>query len=293
MPGNPSAKVLLAIEVGKYRECMAKHLQASLIEMNEVISTVDFDECFRPMNQQKFDEDPLIAFRKMSYLLIAKARLHVCAALRANKSGNIHSLAVQMRPALECAGQVVSIFKNLFDKGPSAERRIGQYINSDYYQMVIRLSKGQTKYTEILEMINEADPAGNNPVRKIRKFRESEKVKDLEFGDHWYRHLSSCFFHSDLSALKGLSYFGGVSSCNTMYDEYAFAVLMDYLAHQAMTMLMYESLCPDGNHQDDNRFDKSVELLGKKKAETGYFRDTLMSKTGKRDTSVPNSESIQ
>ena len=59
---------------------------------------------------------------------------------------------------------------------------------------------------------------GTEPARKIKSFRESEKVKDLEFGENWYGHLSGCFFHGDLPTLKDHSYFGGVSSCNTIYD---------------------------------------------------------------------------
>ena len=34
--------------------------------------------------------------------LLRKARLHAIAVLRANETGNVHSLAVQMRPVLEC-----------------------------------------------------------------------------------------------------------------------------------------------------------------------------------------------
>ena len=46
--------------------------------------------------------------------LLRKARIHTVAALRANETSNLHSLAVQMRPVLECAGQVVFRFRTLF-----------------------------------------------------------------------------------------------------------------------------------------------------------------------------------
>ncbi|MDE2807941.1 MAG: hypothetical protein OXN90_05935 [Gemmatimonadota bacterium] len=284
MLDNPSASTSLAKVVSEYRENMAGCLQASLTGINDFLSPVDFDGIFVPINQAKFDDDPAIAFRKMSYLLIAKARLHVFAALCANKSSNIHSLAVQMRPALECAGQVVSIFKDLYGKDPSGEERISRYVNADYYQTVIRLSRGQIDHNEILNQINAAVPMRTVPVRKIKSFKESEKVRDLEFGDNWYGHLSDCFFHSDLPTLKSHSYFGGVSSCNTMHDEYGFAALMDYLAHQVMVMVTYAAVRPDDCLEEDKRFDKAVELLKKKKAVSEGFRRKLMSMAGQHDS---------
>ena len=121
---HPTASASLAKVVSKYRESMAGCPQASLAGISDFLSPVDFGGIFVPIDKAELDDDPAGVFRKMSYLLIAMARLHVLAALRANKESNIHSLAVQMRPALECAGQVVSIFKDLFGKHPGAEARI-------------------------------------------------------------------------------------------------------------------------------------------------------------------------
>ena len=265
MLDEPSSSPSLAKVVSKYRDSMAGCLQASLAEINDLLSPVDFDDIFVPIDQGALDDDPTIPFRRMSYLLVAKARLHVFAAILANKSDNMHSLAVQMRIAMECAGQVVSMFKNLYGKDPGAENRISRYINADYYQTAIRLSKGQIDRGEILKQINAAVPTHPEPVRKIKSFKESEKVKDLEFGDNWYGHLSDCFFHSDLPALKNHSYFGGISSSNTMFDEYGFAALLDYLAHQTMVMVMYAAMCPDNGLKDDKRFEKVAKLLKKEK----------------------------
>ena len=207
MSDDLSAFASLAKGATSYRQSMAGCLQASLSAINDFLLPVEPEHIFGPIDQAEFDADPTIVFRKMSYLLIAKARLHVFAALRANEQSNVHSLAVQMRPALECAEQVVSMFRNLFGKEPSAKNRISQYINADYYQTVIQLSRGQINYNEILNQINAAIPMETEPVRKIRSIRESEKVKDLEFGESWYGHLSDCFFHSELPALKNLFVF--------------------------------------------------------------------------------------
>ena len=276
MLDSPSCSPSLAKVVSKYRESMAGCLQASLVGINDFLLPVDFDGIFVPMDQGALDDDPAIPFRRMSYLLIAKARLHVAAAIHANKSDNIHSLAVQMRTAMECAGQVVSMFKDLYSKDPGAENRISRYINADYYQTAIRLSRGQIDRSEILKQINAAVPTQPESVRKIKSFKESEKVRDLEFGDNWYGHLSECFFHSDLPALKNHSYFGGISSRNTMFDEYGFAALLDYLAHQTMVMVMYAAVCPDDGLKDDRRFEKAAKLLDKKKEVSEAFQRKLL-----------------
>ena len=68
------------------------------------------------------EDDPTAIFRLMCTLLLRKARLHAIAVLRANETGNVHSLAVQMRPVLECAGQVVLIFHNLMIERPDVAR---------------------------------------------------------------------------------------------------------------------------------------------------------------------------
>ena len=255
MSEDLSPPATLATVVTKYRESMAGCLQASLVGINDVLSPIDLDGVFGPISQSEFDDDPVIVFRQMSYLLMTKARLHVFAAVRANRESNIHSLAVQVRPALECAGQVVSVFRDLLGKFPGAEGRIIGYANADYYQTVIRLSRGQVDHIEILSKINAAVPSRTEPVRKVRSLRESEKVKDLAFGENWYGHLSDCFFHSDMAALKNDSYFGGVRSNNTMHDEFGFALLLDYFAHQMMVMVLYAAACPNDSVEEDERFE--------------------------------------
>ena len=58
-----------------------------------------------------FDADPAAGVRITAALLLRKARIHTVAVLLANETNNLHSLAVQMRPVLECAGQVVFYFQ--------------------------------------------------------------------------------------------------------------------------------------------------------------------------------------
>ena len=60
-----------------------------------------------------------------------------------------------------------------------------------------------------------------------------------------------------------------------MYDDYGFATLLDYMAHQVMLMVMYAAICPDDDVDDDRRFEKAAKLLEQKKAVSECFRRKL------------------
>ena len=59
--------------------------------------------------------------------------------------------------------------------------------------------------------------ANNETGGTKKSFNLQETVKDLEFGGEWYDHLSRCFYHSDISRLKGHSYYGGIRSTNRSF----------------------------------------------------------------------------
>ena len=275
--------VSLTTEEARYRDSMAGFLQDALAIMDDILSPVGLNDNLEAISTTEVEKDPFAVFRGTSRLLTKKARFHVIAVLCANKNSNIHSLAVQMRPALECAGQVVSIVRNLFGKHQGAESALGQYLDADYYQTVKRLSKGQVDYNSLLAEISGANPMRTEPLRTVKSLKESDTVKDLEFGRHWYAHLSKYFYHSNLPALKGISFSGGVGSNNTIDDHYAFAALLDYLAHQVMVMVMYAALCLDATSGTGDRFEKAGALLSKKRETSDRYRDTLMSMAQQSD----------
>ena len=104
----PSALVLMdcqRTEVAQYRAGVA-NLLAKSVAMTGRLER-------RLAAQLDLDADPTAHGRIMYALLLRKARLHTVAVLRANETNNVHSLAAQMRPVLECAGQVVFYFHNL------------------------------------------------------------------------------------------------------------------------------------------------------------------------------------
>ena len=133
-PQRGSRRILTAAAVS-YRKAMAGFLKTSLGYM---IQFAGEETTFPGLDaaQEEPGRDPRRAVQLHGVLLVRKARLHVIAALVANRDGNLHSLAVQMRPALECAGQVVSVFHKLFiEPDPSA---VDQYPSSDFLQTMQR-----------------------------------------------------------------------------------------------------------------------------------------------------------
>ena len=95
-----------------------------------------------------FDAGPTAALRVVAGLLLRKARIHADAVLRADESSNLHSLAVQMRPVLECAGQVVFIFHttmiapDVLMKRERAAELVGKRFSADHYQALRARTKG-------------------------------------------------------------------------------------------------------------------------------------------------------
>ena len=68
------------------------------------------------LRRMRNDKDGFETMRAIVGSLAAKARLHVIACLRANNINNLHSLAVQMRPMLECAGQIRVYMEGILSK---------------------------------------------------------------------------------------------------------------------------------------------------------------------------------
>ena len=83
---------------------MAGFLKLSLRLMVHTAGSETRHPCLDGNVRTEFERDPFHVFRVEATLLMRKARHYVIAALVANRDSNLHSLAVQMRPALECAG---------------------------------------------------------------------------------------------------------------------------------------------------------------------------------------------
>ena len=154
------------------------------------------------------DAEPTAPLRVIGALLLRKARIHTDAVLRANKSSNLCSLAVQMRPVLECAGQVVFFFHNtmiapnrLMEPERAAEV-VGNRLNADHYQTLRTRTKGKVSPEELREVEAQAQEAAaaffgapKPKRRKGRRLNQADKVATLEKGREWYGYLSDHFSH--------------------------------------------------------------------------------------------------
>ncbi len=256
--------------VSEYRAAMAGFLKSSLPLMVRSAGSETSHPGLDENTIAEFERDPFHVFRVHAAVLMRKARLHVIAVLVANRDGNLHSLAVQMRPALECAGQVVSVFhKLLIEKDSSA---LGQYFNADYLQTMQRVSKGQVDRSYFLDTIAKADPLGSR--RKPKRLLQSAKVRSLEGSPGMYDYLS-LFHHPKLGTLRGPSCTGGVSSNDTLSDQLAFATLLDYLAHQMLVMIAHAALSPTTDSDTDPFIATVFAQLAEKRAATQHHRALL------------------
>ena len=219
------------------------------------------------------DADPTAVVRIMGALLLRKARVHTIAVLRANESSNLHSLAVQMRPVLECAGQVVFFFHHMMiapDLLMAPERAaevVGNRLNADHYQWLRTRTKGEVSPEELREEEWRAQEAAavffgapKPKRRKGRRFDQVDKVATLEEGQKWYRYLSEHFTHGKVADWRGLSWRGGVVTISRVEDEFAFLGLMGYLANQVAVMNAHAALCPVTGDADD-RWERWVEPM--------------------------------
>ncbi len=257
----------------KYRSDMAEFLVKSLALMNDAIGPEVGYEEGHPSSAADLERDPFVAIQLQARLLMKKARLHVAAVLTANHNSNLHSLSVQMRPALECAGQVVMVFHNLFISRRPDPDSIAQYLNADYYQTMQRLTRGQLGHDYLLKAIASADPL--DPPRKAKRFNESDTVKSLEGGPDWYSFLSNHFHHRNVDALRGPSYLGGVTSNNTAVDQLAFAEFLGYLTHQILVMISHAALSPTTNLETDPFLAKVFALIADRRSTTEAHRNAL------------------
>ena len=189
----------------RYRSGMARllreeaqgmfHLEQRLREADRMAQAAARDPIALAMSQ----------FAPTCARLMHKARLHTGAILMANETENMHSLAVQMRPALECAGQVVLMV------GTSLKGREGDLWKAvEFFDMavcgtLIRATKGTIGHDELLEMIERADSEAAAsvgaakrrwpPLGRVRTIEQAEKVSELIGGRAWYDYLSHRFCH--------------------------------------------------------------------------------------------------
>ena len=253
-------------EIARCRAGVAELLTEAVAMTRQLERRLDVTGGWQEVSAEiDFNADPTGGLRIEAALLLRKARIHTVAALRANENSNLHSLAVQMRLVLECAGQVVFRFRTLFiapDVLMTPERAaaiLGTRVNADFYQTLRRGTKGRISPKKLREMAIKAEAAAAEefgvakPKRqKTWSLNQADKVVPLDGGRAWYNYLSEHFSHGRVTDWRGLSWRGGVMSIDRVEDELAFMALMSYLVEQVAHMNAAAALCPAAGDAGDH-----------------------------------------
>ena len=270
--------MIMTIEVARYRVGMAELLNELVRVVGKTEQWLDVAVNGDKVSLQAVVEKDLAgAYRVYCALLLHKAGLHMVAMLRANERSNVHSLAVQMRPILECAGQVVHIFHNLMieAKKEFGIRAVLEYVNADFYDTVIRQTKGDISQEQLLKTISEAAMISATNVHGFRRLTQTNKVAKLQGGEAWYKYLSKHFCHGETD-WRGVSSKGGVGSIGPR-DDFTFAGFMDYLVEQVAVMNLYAALCPVDGVMADGRIEAAQAHLQQVRATSRSLRDGAVS----------------
>lgn len=259
--------------MNEYRRSMTYYLEEAHKMVQQVLSSADFEDAFPHVFGQPSREAPEVYVRNECGLLLRKAQLHTFSAIRANESNNLHSLAVHMRIVLECASQVQSKARTAYEGTEKELKRVLNVSEYNFQYTIGSLSRGTIDHDQIQELILSAregiDQLGRKPPKKVTL---TNKISYLAQGREWYDHLSKYFCDGDVSILAGLSFFGGVTSIKTDADELAFAVFLDYLAEQVITMLVGNGFLLIAVNGDSQPFDRAIDLSNRKRAATRMFR---------------------
>ena len=279
------APVSIEAAATRHRIVMAEYLKTAQELAVDYLSASDVGNQSHVELSKAWKDDPTAVFPTMTRLFVKKAHLHVVAALRANKTSNIHSLAAQMRPALECAGQVVSTMQALFDANPKRRSVYRRKANADYYNTMRRLTRGQLDHRELMADIASASSVKNETGRATEGLRVQDSVNSLELGTEWHAHLSECFYHPDLPAITGSSFYGGVGFDEAANGQLAFASLLDYLTEQIVVMIHSATLCPPANNANEQLHGRAATLIEQTVKESERFRNVVNSLASRQDVS--------
>ncbi len=262
--------------VNDFRNIMVRFLVEAHRMIQRWLAEADFEEAFPHIFGHPHEENVTVSARNEWGLLLRKGELHVSAVLRAHNSSNLHSLAVHMRNVLECAAQVLS---TAHEEGQGTAREFARILNRSEYEfqdIVARLSQGSIDCEQIQDMIIHARARiKQSGTKRPKKVNVADKISILPDSIEWYDFLSVFFCHSDASVLTGDSFCGGVVSIDKEADEVAFAVFLDYLTEQVISMLFGYGFLLIAENGDSQPFDEAHLFLKRKRASARQFRQVV------------------
>lgn len=242
------------IAVHSYRVGMSQALTgliAAVIDNERRLNELGLDTSCNDFTVSDLNTDSdMRSYLTTQALLLRKVRLHIAAVCRANESDNLHSLAVQMRVVLECAGQITDTLlllgahPGMPDDVVSHARKALDRLDTYYYDTLIRESKGAISSQQLLADIKKIRNEVGADESRGRTFRQENKVESLRHGRAWYRLLSKNFCHGE-SPWRGNPWEGSVTLANTVMDDLAFAEFMAYLAEQVSKVVLTSIVLAD------------------------------------------------
>jgi len=174
-------------------------------------------------------------------LLLQKAHLHIEAVLRANGSDNAHSMAVHSRVVLECACQMLSEAEAWSEGSRKEHDRLSNEMESDYWNSILRFSRGRIGPAQIQQRIIEARKAhGQDNEDPPEQVTIRDKLRFVPDGTGWYDYLTLLFCHPKDEVAMILAspvYYGGVATRDMAETELACAETLWFLNRTVMAML--------------------------------------------------------
>ena len=178
-----------------------------------------------------------------------------------------------MRIVLECAAQVKAKADAACDGSEKELQRLLNATEYDVQDTLIRLSKGRIEHSEIHDLIvNARKGIDQHETKRPKRVTRADLLNSLPYGNDWYDHLSEAFCHSDISALAGASFYGGVVSINSEADELAFAIHLDYLTEQTIRMAAGYGFLLIAINGENRPFNDARDIQKNKRSATQTFQ---------------------
>ena len=243
-----------------YRSTMARYLDEARQMIGHLLSEADFGEAF-PHLFGIPDDDPPVALRNASGLLLRKADLHISTVLKANEHHNVHSMAVHMRVVLECAAQVIADAHAHSEGSRGSYTRLLNATESDYLYAMRAASRGQIDHSTLQEGIARARTAIGEPLRESpKRVTVTDRITSLPGGTGWYDYISEFFCSPNVDVLTGPRWRGGVVSTEASEVDLACAGMLRYLAWVVMDMLLAHGFLLIVINEDQQPFEDAVAL---------------------------------
>lgn len=265
-PEGRSRNQLPITDPDAYRETMGRFTREATAMISGILSDADFKSDFPHIFGHPDEFGAEVNLQNHCGLFLKKALLHGAGAIAADQSGNLHSLAVQLRVVLECAGPVLS-WAHL--AGSKNSRHFKRILNITEYDITSTLKGllGSGFDVDDLQpsILGARQQIGVQRQGRPKRVTIADKVEALAGGVNWYNFLSEHFCKVDPDALDRPSVLGGVVRPPREIEAAAFGFFLAYLADLLIQMAAGYGLIATTPSEDSRPFDDAIALLERKR----------------------------